>query len=70
LSERLQKTTPVAGGVEDSTHFITTCPIAVEAAMLQLDTRDVASLRDEPHLQLCLQIRVVLPVGVDVPGQY
>jgi hypothetical protein len=38
--------------------------------MFQLDTRGVLSLGDEAHLQFRLQIGVILPVGVDVPGEH
>src|SRR5262245_16076062 len=37
--------------------------------MLKLDTRHVFSLEDEANLEFCLQIGVILPVGVDVPGK-
>src|SRR5262245_32966930 len=37
--------------------------------MLKLDTRHVFSLGDEANLEFCLQIGVILPVGVDVPGK-
>src|SRR6266498_1202139 len=36
-------------------------------AMLQLDTRAIFALGDEAHLHFRLQIRVVLPIGVDLP---
>ena len=52
LSESLQETTPVAGRVEDGAHLVTTCPVAVEVTMLQLDARGVLALGDEAHLQL------------------
>src|SRR5215470_7251668 len=39
-------------------------------AMLQFDTRAVFALGDETHLHFRLEIRVVLPVGTDLPGEH
>jgi hypothetical protein len=38
--------------------------------MLQLDARSVFSFGDEADLDLGLKIRVIFPIGVDVPGKH
>src|SRR5690349_18769611 len=42
----------------------------LELAVLQLDSRDVGALGDEPHLDLGADRRVRLPLAVDVPGHH
>ncbi len=38
--------------------------------MLQLDARARLAIGDEAHLDLRLQIRIMLPIGADVPGEH
>src|SRR5262245_59730266 len=64
-SERFEEATPVARLVEDLSHLVAACPVAVEPPMLELDTRLVCALGDEAHLDFRLQVRVVLPIGGD-----
>src|SRR5262245_46862266 len=69
-SEQLEQTAPVTFGVEDASHFITAGPVAVEAAMFQLDACSILTVGDEANLDFGLQARVGLPVGADVPGKH
>src|SRR5215472_9466626 len=54
----LREPTPIALRCLDSTHLIATRPMAVKMAMLQLDTRTLASVGDEANFDFCLQARV------------
>jgi hypothetical protein len=64
-SERVEETLPTHLRVEDAAHLVATRPVEIEATMLKLDARSVLALGDETHLNLRLEIRVVLPVGGD-----
>src|SRR5262249_28760167 len=66
--ERLEQAAPVPFGVENPAHLVATCSEAVEATMFQLDA-GVPAVGDETDFELGLEVRVVLPVGIDVPGQ-
>src|SRR5262249_62347812 len=67
LGERLEEAAPVAFSVKDATHLITTRPVKVETAMLELDARSVLAVGDESQLEIRLQTWVVLPVRGDLP---
>src|SRR5262249_49169386 len=66
--EPLEETSPIALGVGDATRPVAALSEAVEAAMLERDTR-VLAVGDETHFDLGVERRVRLPVGIDVPGQ-
>src|SRR6516165_10857426 len=68
--EQLEETTPVAFGVKDAAHLITTCPVTVKETMFQLNARTVLAHWDEAHLNFRLESGVWLPVGTDVPGEH
>src|SRR5216683_1102789 len=68
--KRREEPAPVAFGFEDAPHLIATGAEAVELAMLQFNACRSAALGDEADLDFGLQVRVVLPVGGDVPGQH
>src|SRR5262245_15050727 len=68
--ERLEEATPVAVGLKDTTHLIASRPVEVQTAMLKLDARTVGAVGDEAQLDFCLQGRVVLPVGGDLPVKH
>src|SRR5262249_14672078 len=65
-----EKATPIAFGVEDAAHLIAPRSVEVKTAMLQLDARGIRALGDEADLDFRFQIRVVLPVGVDLPVEH
>src|SRR5262245_54552319 len=62
-SKRVEKPLPTHLRVEGAPHLVATCPVEVEAAMLELDARGVPALGDEADLHFGLEIRVVLPLG-------
>src|SRR5215813_12555491 len=70
LGERLEEAAPVAFSVKDATHLITTRPVKVETAMLELDARSVLAVGDEAQLEFRLQTWVVLPVRGDLPIEH
>src|ERR1700724_1159715 len=67
--EDLQQLAPAALGVEPGPHRIGLLGVALEVAMLELDAGAVRADRDETHLDLGPEARVVLPVGSDLPRQ-
>jgi hypothetical protein len=54
LGKGLQEAAPVAFRVKDATHLITTRPVKVETAMLELDARSVLAVGDEAQLEFRL----------------
>src|SRR6516225_4455814 len=54
LGEGFEEAAPVAFGVKDATHLITTRPVKVETAVLELNARSVLAVRDEAQLEFRL----------------
>src|SRR6185503_13616511 len=68
--EHLEDPAPVAFGVEDTAHLVAARAVAIEAPVLELDPRAVLAFGNEAKLDLGAEVRIVLPVGGDVPAQY
>lgn len=66
-AERFEETSPIAFGVKDAAHLIAARTIAVETPMLELYARGVLPVSNEAHFDFCIQRRVGLPIGVDIP---
>src|SRR5579871_6320574 len=60
---------PIALGVKDVSHFVTASAIAVKVTVFKLNTSGIDSACDESHFYFCLERRIGLPVGADVPGK-
>src|SRR4029453_3452377 len=62
---------PARGRVEDGLHLPGLLAVCVEqAAVLELDPGAPLTLGDEPDLDLCVDLRVVAPVGADLPVEH
>src|SRR5262249_50028268 len=68
--ERLEEPRPTHLRIKDAAHLVATRPVEIEAAVLKLDACSVLAFGDEPHLNLCLKIGVVLPVGSNFPRKH
>src|SRR5262249_17886722 len=68
--ETLEQPAPIAGLVEDRTHLVTTVAGAIEPPVLELGPRPGIPFGDEADLDFRLQVRVILPIGGDVPREH
>src|SRR3954470_20682038 len=70
LGKLLQQASPVPLGLKNRALFVATRSVPVEAPVFELDTGGVLAVRDELHLDLRLEVGVILPVGGDIPGEH
>src|SRR4029453_9393317 len=68
--KRREQATPAAFAIEDAAHLVAARAVANKMAMHKFDTRGIFALGDEAHLHFGLQIRVVLPIGVNLPREH
>src|SRR5262245_28512990 len=68
--EQRQYPAPTALRLERAAHGLGRLAETLELAMLQLDARQRRTEHDEAHLHLGGEIRIVLPVRADLPGEH
>src|SRR5437588_8587101 len=70
-SEALQVERPTVAASDAFGHALPAVAVAVEVAVLELDSRSIGRLRDEADLDLTRlrEVGLDLPVRVDVPGE-
>src|SRR5580692_2545750 len=69
LGKRGEQPTPIPGLVEHRAHLVATIAVAIQTPMLEFDARAGIAVCNKAHLYFRLQLRVILPVGGDVPGE-
>src|SRR5215472_9169240 len=69
-SERGKEPSPITLGIEDTAHLIAARSVTIKFPMLELNPSRSLTISDKSHLDFRIQIRVVLPVGVDVPRKH
>src|SRR6185437_2951149 len=69
IAHELQAACPGIGRVEDIAHRFGFVTVLLEAAVLELHARALTALGDEANFDLGAKIRVVTPLGVELPDQ-